>query len=239
LPWLVPGSSITSASARLRVHPAEKAHHGFSLLAKFVDLRQNTRMAPTTFSWDDLLALITRDQRVVPVLGPDLLTLPTEGGVTCDQWLGRKLAERFGLAPAPSTPLGFVAAALLAQGRRRADLTCELHAIHREFLTSLMPGALPEALRLLGEIRDFPLIVSTSIDGLLAASLRDARERAPGIFAGNLGAFMDLPRNWLQGPKPSVYQLFGQIGATPGFALTEEDQLEFLIQLQSDSRRPE
>jgi hypothetical protein len=196
-------------------------------------------MAPSTFSWDDLLALITHDQRVVPVLGPDLLTLPKESGVTCDRHLARKLAERFGLLAAPGATLSEVAVALLAQGRRRAELTCELHAIHREFLAALTPGALPEALRLLGEVRDFPLIISTSTDGLLAASLRDARERAPGILAGNLGAFTDLPRNWLQGPKPSVYQLFGQIGATPGFALTEEDELEFLAQLQSDARRPE
>jgi hypothetical protein len=196
-------------------------------------------MASSTFSWDDLLALITRDQRVVPVLGRDLLTLPNEGGATCDQYLARKLAERFGLTATPGSSLSEVAIALIAQGRRRAELTCELHAIHREFLAALTPGGLPEALRLLGEVRDFPLIISTSIDGLLAASLRDARERTPGIFAGNLGTFTDLSRNWLQGPKPTVYQLFGQIGATPGFALTEEDELEFLAQLQSDARRPE
>ena len=196
-------------------------------------------MAQSTFSWDDLLALITQDQRVVPVLGADLLTLPNEGGATCDQFLARQLAARFGVPAESGASLSDVVFGLLAQGRRRAELTCELHTIHREFLAALTPGGLPEALRMLAEVRDFPLIVSTSIDGLLAASLRDARERAPGVFAANLGAFVDLPRNWQQGPKPAVYHLFGQIGATPGFALNEEDELEFLVQLQSDARRPE
>ena len=196
-------------------------------------------MAQSTFSWDDLLSLITQNQRVVPVLGPDLLTLPNEGGVTCDQFLASRLAGRFGVTAGTGASLSSVVFSLLAQGKRRAELTCELHAIHREFLAALTPGGLPEALRMLAEVRDFPLIVSTSIDGLLAASLRDARERAPGVFAANLGAFADLPRNWQQGPKPAVYHLFGQIGATPGFALNEEDELEFLAQLQSDARRPE
>ncbi len=196
-------------------------------------------MAPTTFNWDDLIELITRDQRVVPVLGPELLQLPNQAGLTCNQFLARKLAERLGFHSAEGATLAEVVTALFAQGRHPAEITVELHAIHRDFLSGLNPGDLPEALRLLAEIRDFPLLISTSIDGLLSASLRDSRERAPGVFAAHLGAFTDLPRNWLQGPKPTVYQLFGQIGVTPGFALTEEDVLEFIIQLQSDSRRPE
>lgn len=196
-------------------------------------------MVPPPFSWDDLLALITRDQRVVPVLGPELLALPKAGDVTCDRFLAQKLAARFEQPAPPGATLASVVSALLSQRRHRAELTVALHAIHRDFLAGLNPGDLPEALRLLAEIRDFPLLVSTGIDGLLAASLRDARERAPGVFAANLGAFTDLPRNWMQGPKPTIYQLFGQIGVTPGYALTEEDHLEFIIQLQSDSRRPE
>lgn len=195
-------------------------------------------MGQTTFSWDDLLTLITRDQRVVPVLGPDLLQLPNEEA-TCDQLLARRLAERFALPAEPGAGLNDVVHALLSQGRRRAELTVELHAIHRDFLAGLMPGGLPEAVRHLAEIRDFPLLVTTSIDGLLTAALRDVRERAPGVLAANLGAFVDLPRNWMQGPKPTIYHLFGQISVTPGFALTEEDVLEFLTQLQSDARRPE
>src|SRR5688572_5229690 len=167
-------------------------------------------MAQTTFSWDDLLTLITRDQSVVPVLGPDLLQLPNEGS-TCDQFLARRLAERFSFAAEPDASLGQVVQALLSQGRRRAEMTVELHAIHRDFLASLMPGGLPEALRHLAEIRDFPLLATTSIDGLLTAALRDVRERAPGVLAANLGAFVDLPRNWMQGPKPTIYHLFGQI----------------------------
>jgi hypothetical protein len=125
-------------------------------------------MAPSTFSWDDLLALIIHDQRVVPVLGPDLLTLPNEDGITCDQLSRAQAWRTLWMPAAPGVSLSEVAVALLAQGRRRAELTCELQGIHRDFLAALTPGGLPEALRLLAEIRDFPLIVSTSIDGLLA-----------------------------------------------------------------------
>src|SRR5438128_1614772 len=99
-------------------------------------------MGHSTFSWDDLLALITRDQRVVPVLGPDLLTLPNEGGLPCHEFLARKLAERFGFQASAGADLSDVILALMGQGRRKAELTLELHAIHRDFLAALTPGGL-------------------------------------------------------------------------------------------------
>ena len=54
----------------------------FSTRQLRADSSQRPDMAQSTFNWDGLLALMTQDQRVVPVLGSDLLTLPNEGGAT-------------------------------------------------------------------------------------------------------------------------------------------------------------
>jgi hypothetical protein len=38
---------------------------------------------------------------------------------------------------------------------------------------------------------------------------------------------------------PTVYYLFGKLSASPSYAISDEDLLEFLYALQSESRRPE
>src|SRR4030095_2886798 len=66
-----------------------------------------------------------------------------------------------------------------------------------------------------------------------------AREAEPAIFTSTLSTTVDLPRDWQYLNKPVLMHLFGQITAMPGFALTEEDRVEFMCHLQSNIRRPE
>ena len=195
-------------------------------------------MSDASFPWDELLALITREQRVVPILGQELCTLPGEGGAMFEEAAARRLAARWGMHLEGAASLPRLAQDLVNQGQPKARLCRELLAIHGELLAT-GPGSLPEPLRHFAEVRDFPLILTTNTDGFAAAALQEARERAPGPVVAALGAVTDLPRHWESGPKPTLYHLFGRIGTTPNFALTEEDVLEFLHRMQSEAHRPE
>lgn len=190
------------------------------------------------FPWDDLLELIATDQRATPIVGPELSTLPAQTGITFDRYAAQHIAACHGLAGEDLT-LSHVAGALRRQGRSHAQITRELSLLHRQILAGLDANSLPQALLQVAEIRDFPLIVTTAPDSLLAAAIRVVRERDAGPLIAALGDATDLPRNWLQGPRPTLFHLFGRINAVPDFALTEEDVLEFLHRLQSEAHRPE
>jgi hypothetical protein len=196
-------------------------------------------MADSQFPWDELVRLITADQRAVPVIGPELEVLSRDGGIAFDEWCAQRLAERFGLQLSRPAPLAQLAPTLLARGANKAELCAALSQIHREFIAALTPATMPEPLRLLAEIPDFPLFVTTSVDGLLSTAIRMARDRDPGPIAASFGAFVDLPRNWALGPKPTLFHLFGRIGPVPNFAISEEDALEFLHGFQNEAYRPE
>lgn len=196
-------------------------------------------MAEVQFPWDELIDHITNDQRTVPVIGPELSTLPGQGGVSFDVFAAQQLAAKHGLQLGKATTLPQLAAALIGTTRNKAPICRDLAHLHRELIATLTPQTLPEPLRLLADIRDFPLFVSSTPDSLLAAAIKAARDRDPGPLVASLGSVTDLPRNWLQGPRPVLFQLFGRINALPDFALTEEDVLEFLHRMQSEAHRPE
>lgn len=190
-----------------------------------------------SFPWDELLELIANDQRTAPIVGPELSTLPAQGGIRFEQFAAQQIASRNGI-DGEMTSLSQLASVLRRQHRNEAHLTRELTRLHRELLANASASTLPEPLRLIADIRDFPLIVTTAPDGLLATAIRIARERDAGPLVATLGGVTDLPRNWLQGPRPTLFHLFGRINAMPDFALTEEDVLEFLHRLQGEAHRP-
>jgi hypothetical protein len=196
-------------------------------------------MADAQFPWDELLDLIIADQRTVPIIGPELSTLPAQGGATFEEFAALQLAERHGLQLGKVTTLTQLAPALLGPNGNRAQLSGELNQLHAETLKSLTPVTMPEPLRLLADIRDFPLFLTTTPDSFLATAIRAARDRDPGPLIRTLGGNVDLPRNWAQGPRPTLFHLFGRINPVPDFALTEEDVLEFLHRMQSEAHRPE
>lgn len=196
-------------------------------------------MADSKFPWDDLIENMTRDQRVVPVIGPEVCMLPAEGGATFEEVAAKRLSERAALTLEGPLSLARLAQELISQGRTKAQLCRELVEIHREVLSDASNAGLPEPLRQLAAIRDFPLMLSTTPDALLAAAIKESRERDAGPLAAALNDTVDLPRNWAQGPKPTLFHLFGRISHVPSFALTEEDTLEFVHRMQGDAYRPE
>jgi len=196
-------------------------------------------MADSKFPWDDLIENMTRDQRVVPIVGPEACTLPADGGATFEEVAAKRLSERFALTLQGPLSLPRLAQELISQGRTKAQLCRELVDIHREVLNAAANAGLPEPLRQIAAVRDFPLILTTNTDALLAATIKENRERDAGPLAAALNDTVDLPRNWAQGPKPTLFHLFGRISHVPSFALTEEDTLEFVYRMQCDAFRPE
>jgi hypothetical protein len=80
--------------------------------------------------------------------------------------------------------------------------------------------------------------VTTAFDSLLETTINEARfggaPRTQTItYAPNNGR--DLETSKLSLITPTVFHLFGKLSASPSYAVSDEDLLEFLYALQSES----
>lgn len=194
--------------------------------------------AEPSFSWDDLLEYI-EDRAVIPILGPELLTVEVEGRETLLlPWAAARLAERLGLndpsQPAPVT-LHEVAARHLQRGGQREDLYSRLRSVFKD--VPLRPG---ECLRQLARVRHFRLYLTTTPDAALEQALREERTDEGGVdvLAYNPNHAQDLPGPMSELTRPLVYHLLGRLSSAPEYVISEEDQIEFLCALQQESKRP-
>lgn len=189
--------------------------------------------------WEELLADI-EEHRVVPVIGPDLLTLlQNDEDVSLYGCLARRLAEklRVDVSTLPAKiSLNDVASAFVSRGGRREEIYPKLRLLLRE-----LNPAPSDALIKLASISGFDLFVTLMFDSLMVDALNQAR------FGGSAGALQlsfsppradDLPRDWQRTETPIVYHLLGKLSAAPEYAVTDEDVLEFVTSLQSEVRRP-
>ncbi|HEV7403941.1 MAG TPA: toll/interleukin-1 receptor domain-containing protein [Chthoniobacteraceae bacterium] len=164
---------------------------------------------------------------MVPILGQDLLRVTAEGvETTFPRLLAKRLASSLGVDGDPGD-LHRLVTEQLGRNRPRLEITRALSKVHEQALRDV---AIPEPLRQLAEVTDFPLLISTTTDRLLTRALTEG-SRAPSSLAATFDRKPDLPAGWENDPAPLVFHLFGQISATPGYAITEEDTLEFLHQL--------
>eukprot|EP01035_Chromulina_nebulosa_P012617 gene12617-16815_t len=191
-------------------------------------------------AWEDLLNFI-EEKKVIPVVGPELLTVPTESGpLNLYAWLAPRLAARLGIPATelpPSPSLNDVVVRFLARRGRREDAYSRLRTILRE--TAFTP---PPALRQLAEITDFDLYVTTTFDSLLEDALnivRFAGLRSTDVVAYAPNKVADLPSERAQLARPLVYHLLGRLSASPTYVLSDEDTLEFMCALQTDAYCPE
>ncbi len=188
--------------------------------------------------WDDLMQFV-EERRVIPIVGPDLLVGEFEGKrTTLHEAIARRLADKlkvpFDASVVPT--LESVARGFLSRGGRREEIYPRLRAIARE--TAFSP---PEALRKLAAIDAFGLYVSLSFDSMLVEAIDrerhggEARTLHLGFCPNRVD---DLPAERVALDRPVVYSLFGKLSAAPEFAVTDEDLLEFVTNLQSQVRRP-
>ncbi len=199
-------------------------------------------MATSKLFWDQLLQFI-EEGRVVPIVGRDLLTVGFEGRRTnLYPLLAERLADYLG-----------VEAEELPAGGELNEVACRYLADRGQLedvypaLKSVMPGPgeleLPEALLQLAEIEPLRLFVSTTFDPVLQLALDQVR--FDGQARTRTAAFTpeggrDLPGAAEKLDRPLVYHLFGRLSSVPlEYAVTQEDTLEFVHALQSDTGRPE
>ncbi|MCP3962647.1 MAG: toll/interleukin-1 receptor domain-containing protein [bacterium] len=106
-------------------------------------------------------------------------------------------------------------------------------------LKTVMPGdeelPVPEPLLRLAEIEAFELFVTTTFDSLLQRALEQVRSAEARVFSYAPDAMEDIPAD---AAGPVVYHLLGKLSAVPAYAVTQEDVLEFVHSLQSESRQP-
>jgi hypothetical protein len=192
--------------------------------------------------WDDLLAFI-EGRKVIPVIGPELLTIQQDGrDIPLYRAVAERLLAKYRLDPAtctlrPNNELNDAVCALAAAGKRMKDLYRPVHDIIRT-LVDANPDT-PVALRRLAAIRHFDLFVTSTPDDMLARAIdaerfggarqTDQLEYAPKLTTGR---GRDLPEV-MSSQYAAVFYLYGKADTSPFFAIHDEDALEFPYSLQS------
>ena len=191
-------------------------------------------------AWDDLLSFI-EERQVIPIIGPELLQVATDGGPRpLYEWAAEKLAVRLNVdsseLPEHYTLNDVVCLFLAARGRRE-EAYVRLRSILKD-----APFEPPAALRKLASIRDFDLFVTTTFDPLLENAIN--LERFGGAASTEVLSYapnrvVDLPAERDRLSRPVVYHLFGKLSASPTYVISDEDILEYLCALQNESLVPE
>jgi hypothetical protein len=194
----------------------------------------------TMFDWKALM-LYMRERQVVPVIGPEAVTVTSAGrAMTLDSYVAERLRETL-MLDASGLSAGYtlsdVASVFVRQQRGdRRRLWIEILSILEE-----QPIQPSEALLRLVAIEELSLFVTTTFDPLLARALAQVRGgwRETDVYAYSLRSQVaDLDEDWLVTRRPVVYHLFGRVSASGDYVVSDEDRLEFIHALQSESRQP-
>jgi TIR domain len=196
-------------------------------------------MAENEDFWDDLLAHI-RQRVLVPITGPDL-NMVSAGGTSrpLTELIAHRLDDRYRLSlPADHMTMGEAAAAFIRQrGRDEAE---RLYRVIYDIIAEYEDQSSAPLLEL-ARITDLQHFVSTTPDRLLARAVNEVR------FHGRSGAreltFSPVQSTSAQarnlntsaGNEPIVLNLFGRAASTPQYAIHDEDLLEWLHSLLSET----
>lgn len=184
---------------------------------------------PESF-WDNLLDYI-QDRTVIPVIGPELVTV-REGGldVPLYRWVAQRLAADLKL-PTAELPEGFdlndVVSMHVRSKKDQQELYGKIHRMLRN--AALTPN---ESLRALAGIPGLNLFVSLTFDSLLA----DALGATQLVYSPN--KICDLPSEKKDLRQPVVFHLLGKASSSSDYAICDEDLLELLHAMQDKQRQP-
>jgi hypothetical protein len=188
--------------------------------------------------WEDLLLWI-EDGRVIPVIGPELVTVDDGGTqVPLYSWLARRLAEEIGM-PLADLPDPFDLNDVVVKSlRSHNDQRDEIYSTLRRIL-SRVPSNPSPALTALAGIQGFKLFVSLTFDSQLADALSQVHHgAAPRSVVYTTNEVCDLPVPYEEIQEPLIFQLLGKASSVPEYAICENDLLEFLHALQDKQRQP-
>ncbi|HBG06764.1 MAG: hypothetical protein A2075_16695 [Geobacteraceae bacterium GWC2_58_44] len=200
------------------------------------------------FDWDNLLTEL-QNQRVIPIVGGELLNISLGEGRCCslDRYVADALIAKFNFKvsrlPRDYT-LNDVAWHYLLEepGAKRPILYNSIRKIlqERSFPT-------PQPLCQLAEISDFTLFVSTTFDPLLEEALNAKRfqgQKGTRCHAYSLqnnkkfdsNELDDLETDPFSVKQSTVFHLMGWTTSPGDFVVTDEDALEFLYSLQEGGK---
>jgi len=195
----------------------------------------------TEREWDKLTNLVL-ERCVVPVIGPELLTLEGDGKQQSlySAW-GRALAEQAGIAVSDSAdPALFDVANVLSLRQNSGELAYDIDDVIRR-----RPWPIPDVLKKLAEISSFSLYITTTIDHLLEKALEEVRGNHQEIddivfTPRGVKSRIDLPNNFGPTSAPVLYHLFGASSPAPDtFAKTEDDLIEYSWSLLDQQYSPD
>jgi hypothetical protein len=175
----------------------------------------------------------------VPIIGEEAIAVLTEENKTLPiaSLMAERLAAECRLPPPNSRfPLRDVAARAMRSGVTPAVLKQKLRNISVSFAQTHPVQDLHPMLGMLTRIADWPLVLTTSTNSYLEESLRAERSHHPLVV--DLAQERDLPPRWTPSSQPTLVHIFGRFSSALKFALTDEDVLESMRELQHD-RRPE
>jgi len=192
--------------------------------------------------WDRLIRSIEKGE-IVPVIGPELsIVADGDRQVPLYRLIAERLADTHGLPKSQWREGAELNDAVCSCLDDKPGAVNDLYEEIESILESLKPTP-PEPLRKLAGISGFNLFVTTAMDNLLFAALREARplDRPPPLqiaYAPNqTGAELrDLPVPEAGAAVPAVvFHLFGKYSTLPTFAIHDEDYLEFVHQIETSS----
>jgi hypothetical protein len=200
--------------------------------------------------WDDLLAYVDEGS-VIPVVGPELLTIKRDGSdIPLYRVVAEEILNKFGVPfrreaeHVTAEGESVETAAILRSGREVSDAVCALYRAGKRFRDLYRPlheivGAkttqygneLLFPLKKLASVRPFRLFVSTTWDNLLATAIdkvcHGGEHRVEEIlYALNLPG--DRCRDLPEFPPPgytAVFYLFGKSSPSPVYAIHEEETI--------------
>ena len=194
-----------------------------------------------SFDWDELLLLID-EQRVIPVVGKELMTLHLDNeDVLLERYIAERLAERLSVSLdqlSSQFDLNEVALQYLKNGGKDQKIYSTIKGILKA-----QPLPVPEPLIKLAAITDFRLYISLTFDSLLEEAINRQRfagePKTRSLVYSTSRSPEDLHSEPQQLDIPHVYHLFGIASTAKDFAITDEELLEYLHTLQSESKQPE
>jgi hypothetical protein len=196
-------------------------------------------IATETFFWDDLLPLI-EDGQVVPIVGSDLLEMGP------NQFFHRMVAEQLAAElkiPTDRLPPNFETNDVVCAS---ADFHGDSLAVRPQLILRILsklkppdPAALPESLRLLAEIPEFRLFISTTFDTLLEEAIESVRHRKPAVVAfPPASSNIDFDEALLDQNGSMVFQVLGRASVSSTFAMTDGQMLEQMHDFMAGEGRP-
>ena len=190
-----------------------------------------------SYFWDDLIANLQEGVgKVIPVVGRDLLVLPSDDGPTnLYDLLARVLAKELRAKDLPpNSSLSRIVGDFPKLRVPRQDGYLRLKNITERTLNR---ATIPDPLRKLAKIKAFNLFISTTFDPLLEWALEEERGVPPTVVTYTLNQIQDLPPN-ADSEQTIVYKLMGRLSSSASYAVTDGDILEFVHSLQSRELRP-